>query len=115
LLVHEDEHGYEQCRPGKAVATGRAVVIAWEGVRRAASMRRTRWSGPPRRARGRQLRIIRLERSALVSALRALPPRRRELLVLRHYTDLSQAQIAATMGISKGAVKSHTARTTSAP
>jgi RNA polymerase sigma-70 factor (sigma-E family) len=58
--------------------------------------------------------IIRLERSALVSALRALPPRQREVLVLRYYTDLSEAQIAATMGISRGAVKSHTARAASA-
>ena len=46
-----------------------------------------------------------LKRSALTSALRALPPRQREALVLRYYADLSEAQIAAAMGISKGAVK----------
>ena len=51
-----------------------------------------------------------LERSAVVSALRTLPPRQREALVLRYYGDLSEAQIAAAMGISRGAVKSHTAR-----
>jgi RNA polymerase sigma-70 factor (sigma-E family) len=51
-----------------------------------------------------------LERSAVVTALRALPPRQREALVLRYYVDLSEAQIAAAMGISRGAVKSHTAR-----
>ncbi len=51
-----------------------------------------------------------LERSAVVTALRALPPRQREALVLRYYGDLSEAQIAAAMGISRGAVKSHTAR-----
>jgi RNA polymerase sigma-70 factor (sigma-E family) len=54
--------------------------------------------------------IIQLERSAVVSALRALPERQREALVLRYYGDLSEAQIAAVMGISRGAVKSHTAR-----
>jgi RNA polymerase sigma-70 factor (sigma-E family) len=54
-----------------------------------------------------------LERSALTSALRALPPRQREALVLRYYADLSETQIAAAMGISKGAVKSHTARAVS--
>ena len=37
-------------------------------------------------------------------------PRQREALVLRYYGDLSEAQIAAAMGISRGAVKSHTAR-----
>ena len=31
-------------------------------------------------------------------------------LVLRYYADLSEAQIAKAMGISCGAVKSHTAR-----
>jgi RNA polymerase sigma-70 factor (sigma-E family) len=51
-----------------------------------------------------------LERSAVISALRTLPPRQREALVLKYYADLSEAQIAATMGISQGAVKSHTAR-----
>ncbi len=54
--------------------------------------------------------IIQLERSAVVSALRALPDRQREALVLRYYGDLSEAQIASMMGISRGAVKSHTAR-----
>jgi RNA polymerase sigma-70 factor (sigma-E family) len=54
--------------------------------------------------------IIQLERSALVSALRTLPARQREVLVLRYYGDLSEAQIASAMGISTGAVKSYTAR-----
>lgn len=58
--------------------------------------------------------IIQLERSAVVSALRGLPDRQREALVLRYYGDLSEAQIASTMGISRGAVKSHTARAMSA-
>jgi RNA polymerase sigma-70 factor (sigma-E family) len=51
-----------------------------------------------------------LERSAVIAALRKLPPRQREALVLKYYADLSEAQIATTMGISQGAVKSHTAR-----
>ncbi len=49
-------------------------------------------------------------RTATVAALRALPPRQREALVLRYYGDLSESQIAAVMGISKGAVRTHTAR-----
>jgi RNA polymerase sigma factor (sigma-70 family) len=46
----------------------------------------------------------------VVAALRTLPTRQREVLVLRYYADLSEAQIAAAMGISRGAVQSHTAR-----
>ena len=51
-----------------------------------------------------------LERSAVVAALRELPGRQREAIVLRYYADLSEAEIAAAMKISRGAVKSHTAR-----
>jgi RNA polymerase sigma-70 factor (sigma-E family) len=51
-----------------------------------------------------------LERTAVVAALRALPPKQREALVLRYYGDLSEAQIASAMGISRGAVKVHMAR-----
>lgn len=51
-----------------------------------------------------------LERSAVIEALARLPARQREALVLRYYADLSEAEIAHTMGISRGAVKSHTAR-----
>jgi RNA polymerase sigma-70 factor (sigma-E family) len=50
------------------------------------------------------------ERSAVIAALRGLPDRQREAIVLRYYADLSEAEIAAAMEISRGAVKSHTAR-----
>jgi RNA polymerase sigma-70 factor (sigma-E family) len=48
--------------------------------------------------------------SEVMGALRRLPRRQREVLVLRYYLDLSEAQIAHTLGVSRGAVKSHAAR-----
>lgn len=51
-----------------------------------------------------------LESDAVAAALRTLPERQREAIVLRYYADLSEADIAKAMGISRGAVKSHTAR-----
>ena len=54
--------------------------------------------------------LVLLERHAVVAALRGLPERQREAIVLRYYADLSEAEIAASMGISRGAVKSHTSR-----
>jgi RNA polymerase sigma-70 factor (sigma-E family) len=54
--------------------------------------------------------IALIERSAVIEALRQLPARQREALVLRYYADMSEAQIADTMQISRGAVKSHTSR-----
>lgn len=49
-------------------------------------------------------------RAAVLDALRALPRRQREVLALRYYLDLSAADIAATLGISRGAVKAHASR-----
>jgi RNA polymerase sigma-70 factor (sigma-E family) len=69
---------------------------------------------PPDAPSAEQGAITLLERSAVVAALRGLPARQREALVLRYYADLSEADIARAMGISKGAVKSHTARGMSA-
>jgi RNA polymerase sigma-70 factor (sigma-E family) len=51
-----------------------------------------------------------LEQTEVVAALRALPARQREALVLRYYLDLSESEIAEVMGISRGAVKSHASR-----
>jgi RNA polymerase sigma-70 factor (sigma-E family) len=51
-----------------------------------------------------------LRYDAVLAALRALPTRQREAIVLRYYADLSEAQTAEAMGVSRGAVKSHTAR-----
>jgi RNA polymerase sigma-70 factor (sigma-E family) len=50
------------------------------------------------------------ERGDLVHALRRLPRRQREAVVLRYLADLSEVQVALEMGCSVGAVKSHGAR-----
>jgi RNA polymerase sigma-70 factor (sigma-E family) len=55
-----------------------------------------------------------LERSEVIAALHGLSARQREAVVLRYYAEFSEAQIASAMGISRGAVKSHTARAISA-
>ena len=49
-------------------------------------------------------------RAAVLDAMRTLPDRQREVLALRYYLDLSEADIASTLGISRGAVKSHSSR-----
>lgn len=51
-------------------------------------------------------------RASLVEALRALPKRQREAVVLRYLADLSEADVAAALGVKPGTVKSqlHRAR-----
>jgi len=51
-----------------------------------------------------------VRRRQVIDALARLPRRQREVLVLRHYLDLSESEIAATLRISNGAVKSHASR-----
>lgn len=46
----------------------------------------------------------------MITALAGLPSRRREAIVLRFWLDLPEREIAATMGISPGTVKSHVSR-----
>lgn len=49
-------------------------------------------------------------RQQVVSAVQALPRRQRECIVLRHYLDMSESEIAATLGVSVGSVRTHTKR-----
>ena len=50
------------------------------------------------------------DRRQVLTALAALPSRRREVLVLRYWLGLTEAEIAAVLGISTGTVKSTAAR-----
>jgi RNA polymerase sigma-70 factor (sigma-E family) len=51
-----------------------------------------------------------LEHQEVMAAVRRLPGRQREVLTLRYYAELSEAEIAEAIGISRGAVKSHASR-----
>jgi len=51
-----------------------------------------------------------LDHESMVDALRRLSTRQRQVLVLRYYEELTEAQIAATLGCGVGSVKTHAAR-----
>jgi RNA polymerase sigma-70 factor (sigma-E family) len=54
--------------------------------------------------------LDRSQRDVVLAALQRLPRRQREVLVLRHYLDLPEGEIAALLGISRGSVKTHASR-----
>jgi len=54
--------------------------------------------------------LVHIEHDRVLSLLSELPGRQREVLILRYYGQLSEAEIADTLGISRGAVKSHNFR-----
>lgn len=61
-------------------------------------------SGPDEQA------LARIERDAVVQALRRLPRRQREVLALRYYAELPEAAVADALGLSVGSVKSYASR-----
>jgi RNA polymerase sigma-70 factor (sigma-E family) len=50
------------------------------------------------------------EHDQLWAAVVELPMRQRQVLVLRYYLDQSEAEIAETLGVSRGSVKKHASR-----
>ncbi len=65
---------------------------------------------PPSPPGPEQVALAASQRAEVMTALRRLPARQREALVLRYYGELTEAEVADAMGISTGAVKSHVAR-----
>src|SRR6478735_3919296 len=68
---------------------------------------------PPHQVNARSaesLVMLSAEHQAVVNALATLPPRQREVLVLRYYGGLSEAEIAEATGITRGTVKSTASR-----
>jgi RNA polymerase sigma-70 factor (sigma-E family) len=99
--------------PAKALSYARSSVI---NNCRTALRRRGRHGGPdPSTAdllgeSAEALALIGEEHRQVLAAIRRLPARQREVLVLRFYLDLDEGEIAASMRISRGTVKSTTSR-----
>jgi RNA polymerase sigma-70 factor (sigma-E family) len=58
--------------------------------------------------------LVGAEHQRVLAAIRALPDRQREALVLRFYLDMSEKEAAQAMNISRGTVKSATSRAVAA-
>lgn len=54
--------------------------------------------------------LVRDEHRAALAAVRTLPRHQREVLILRYWSGLSEREIAQTLGISPGSVKSAASR-----
>ena len=105
-------HGRALADPDRALAYLRATILNLSRSR----LRRLRTARKHDRPDDRTAPspeddvLLRADQRAVLDALRRLSPRQRQALVLRYWEDLNEAQVAAAMGVSAGAVKSHTSR-----
>ncbi len=91
----------------RAVVNRARSQLRKRGVRR----RHLRSVAPPPSAPSADVAVIASDdHRRMLVALDSLPTRQREVLVLRYYGDLSEAEIAAALGISPGSVKTHAHR-----
>jgi RNA polymerase sigma-70 factor (sigma-E family) len=98
----------------EAAALGYLRTAVVNGSRSVLRRRKTaRGYVPPHQTNARSaesLAMLTAEHQAVVSALGQLPSRQREVLVLRYYGGMSEAEIAAATGVSRGTVKSSASR-----
>jgi len=98
----------------EAAALGYLRTAVVNGRRSVLRRRKTaRGYVPPHQANARSaesLAMLTTEHQAVVTALGQLPPRQREVLVLRYYGGMSEAEIATATGVSRGTVKSSASR-----
>ncbi|MDQ4093507.1 MAG: SigE family RNA polymerase sigma factor [Actinomycetota bacterium] len=98
----------------EAAALGYLRTAVVNGSRSVLRRRKTaRGYVPPHQANARSaesLAMLTTEHHAVVAALGQLPPRQREVLVLRYYGGMSEAEIATATGVSRGTVKSSASR-----
>jgi RNA polymerase sigma-70 factor (sigma-E family) len=106
------QHTWRLQDPDKALAyLQRAVVNRSRSVlRRRRTVRSHVVPHDPPVSDPEGLVLLAEEHREVLAALQQLPSRQREVLVLRYWSDLSEAQIAQAMGISTGTVKSTASR-----
>lgn len=95
-----------------SLAYARSIVLnACRSVHRRAAVARRHGAGlVPLPPAAPDTATAAADRGELVAALRLLPRRQREVIVLRYYCDLDVIEIAQTLGIGPAAVRSTASR-----
>jgi RNA polymerase sigma-70 factor (sigma-E family) len=88
----------------RSVLNGCKSVARWRGVRASRALHE------PASASAEAAVLAGEERQSVLPAIRRLPPRQREVLILRFYLQEPEAEVARLLGISPGTVRSTTHR-----
>ena len=111
VALHRRSHALRD--PAAAVAYVRASVVnlSRSVVRHRQVVRKHLRVAEPDHVDGADFHVLlSYEHREALDALRELPRRQQEVLVLRFWSGLSEAEIAETLGISAGSVKSSASR-----
>jgi len=104
--------GSYRVEPGKEAPYLRSIVL--NGARSQLRKRRVRRRHEPDLpgvvGAAEHEAVERAEREWMLAQIRRLPKKQAAVVVLRYYLDLSEAEIAETLGIAPGSVKSHAHR-----
>ena len=111
LALHRNAHRVRDPQAAQAYLRTSVVNGARSMLRRRGTARKhlkvaEPQIGPPADADA----LLAAEHAEMLAAVRGLPPRMQEVLALRYWSGLSEAEIATTLGISRGAVKSTASR-----
>lgn len=110
VKVHGSWRGVRELDKAEAYLRTAVVNLSRSRLRRRQVADKHRAGPLPDMASAESTALETVQRDAVLTALRELPRRQREAVVLRYYADLTEAQTAAAMGCSTGSVKSHTSR-----
>jgi RNA polymerase sigma-70 factor (sigma-E family) len=96
----------------KALGYLRTAVVnnARSVLRRRQTARRYIVPHQPNAGSAESVAILAAEHREVLDAVARLAPRQREVVVLRYWSEMSEAEIADTLGISRGTVKSTASR-----
>jgi RNA polymerase sigma-70 factor (sigma-E family) len=104
--------GHYRVKAGKEASYLRSMVL--NGARSQLRKRRVRRLNRPEPpglvAAAEEGGMAKTQRDHLLGLVRALPPKQAAVMILRYYLDLSESDIADTLGIAPGSVKSHAHR-----
>lgn len=110
IRVHKSWHRLEHGDRARAYLRATAFNLARSGFRRRLVALRHITPGPAPTSSPEVDVVLREDQREVATALRRLPARQRQCVVLRYWTELGDQQIANELGISVNSVKTHLRR-----
>jgi RNA polymerase sigma-70 factor (sigma-E family) len=111
VSLHRNAGGLRDPNAATAYLRTSVVNLSRSVIRRRQTARKHQRAAEPEAAAAADHDVLlRDEHRAALAAVHALPRRQQEVLILRYWSDLSEAEIAQALGISAGTVKSSASR-----